>query len=135
MNTRGDVNPTERWLFTLCQVCVSHSFRARMSAVDSASAIVAAQRSSVPSGVRVTWSQRRDTVIVAVEFPSDSEEPQVSFSDCGLVAVQAAAAPSGERWDVQLQCSHKIDAGQSRRLCPHRPHRHKRGQPSTARHM
>ena len=108
-----------------------------MSVADSAiaSAIVAAQRSSVPSGVRVTWSQRRDTVIVAVEFPSDSEEPQVSFSDCGLVAVQAAAAPSGERWDVQLQCSHKIDAGQSRRLCPHRPHRHKRGQPSTARHM
>ena len=58
-----------------------------MSAVASAGAIVAAQRSSVPSGVRVTWSQRRDTVIVAVEFPSDSAEPQVSFSDCGLVAV------------------------------------------------
>ena len=96
---------------------VFHSLRARMSA----GTIVAAQRSSVPSGVRVTWSQRRDTVIVAVEFPSDSEEPQVSFSDCGLVAVQAAAAPSGERWDVQLQCSHKIDAAQSRRLCPHRP--------------
>ena len=116
---------------------VFHSLRARMSLVDSASAgtIVAAQRSSVPSGVRVTWSQRRDTVIVAVEFPSDSEEPQVSFSDCGLVAVQAAAAPSGERWDVQLQCSHKIDAAQSRRLCPHRPNRDTRGQPSAARHV
>jgi hypothetical protein len=120
-------------------VQVIHNFAPRtdeMSAVDSsASTIVAAQRSSVPSGVRVTWSQRRDTVIVAVEFPSDSEEPQVSFSDCGLVAVQAAAAPSGERWDVQLQCSHKIDAVQSRRLCPHRPHRHTRGQLSKARHV
>ena len=106
-----------------------------MSAVASAGAIVAAQRSSVPSGVRVTWSQRRDTVIVAVEFPSDSAEPQVSFSDCGLVAVQAVAALSGERWDVQLQCSHKIDAAQSRRLCPHRARRHTRGQRSTARHV
>ena len=93
-----------------------------MSAVASAGAIVAAQRSSVPSGVRVTWSQRRDTVIVAVEFPSDSAEPQVSFSDCGLVAVQAVAALGGERWDVQLQCSHKIDAAQSRRLYAHTAH-------------
>ena len=107
-----------------------------MSVVAAAAGtIVAAQRSSVPSGVRVTWSQRRDTVIVAVEFPSDSAEPQVSFSDCGLVAVQAVAALSGERWDVQLQCSHKIDAAQSRRLCPHRPRGHTRGQRSAARHV
>lgn len=104
-------------------------------AVAGAGAIVAAQRSSVPSGVRVTWSQRRDTVIVAVEFPSDSAAPQVSFSDCGLVAVQAVAALSGERWDVQLKCSHKIDAAQSRRLCPHRPRRHTRGQRSSAWHV
>ena len=93
-----------------------------MSAAES-SAIVAAQHTIVPSGVRVTWSQRHDKVIVAVEFPSDSEEPQVSFSDCGLVAVHAAAVPSGERWDVRLQCSHKIDAVQSRCPGPHRPHR------------
>ena len=89
--------------------------------VASSTAVVDAQRSSVPPGVRVTWSQRRDKVIVAVEFPSDSEEPQVSFSDCGLVTVHAVTVAGGAHWDVRLQCSHKIDAAQSRCPGPHHP--------------
>lgn len=83
-------------------------------------------RTIVPPGVRVTWSQRNDKVVVTVELP-DFEAPCISFADSGLVSLDATSTRSGEALAVRLQCMHRIDAAQCR--CIHGA-RHSRSRPA-----
>jgi len=114
------------WLHMLSSIA---SDAAAASSVDAApSAALALGRTIVPPGVRVTWSQRHDKVVVTVDLP-DVDAPCVSFADSGLVSLDATSTRSGEALAVRLQCMHRIDAAQCR--CDHGA-RHSRGRPPPA---
>ena len=66
---------------------------------------------SIPPGLRITWSERQDRLSMMLEV-AEPEEPSVSLQDSGQVDIEVRS--NEVRHTVRLQLRSQIDAHRSR---------------------
>jgi len=79
--------------------------------VAAGHATLAVGGTSIPNGVRVTWSERADRLSVHVEVV-EPEAPSVSVNDAGAIAIDLLSG--GRSLEVRLQLFSQIDAAKTK---------------------